>query len=81
MKAPILTGQCKTVYDYIENNSHITIDKIRKATLIKKPCMRCSEINQTWRLQNGLPIDGDMQIVITVGRNKHNEALKAIALL
>ncbi len=79
MKAPVLAGQWKLVYDYVKKHPHTTIREIRDATRAQKACMRISEINHIWREQNGIDHSTGLKHVITVGRNKYNEALKAIA--
>lgn len=68
------------VLDYLAAHPNRTIMQIRNATKIRKPCMRISEINYQWREQNGHPHSEGKNLIITAGRNKYREALKAIAI-
>lgn len=77
---PVLANQQKKVFDYVKKHPHCTIEEIRQATMIRKPCMRISEINQLWRQLNGIPHSTNTKIIGTFGRNKYREALKAIVV-
>lgn len=77
---PELANQQKRVFDYVKKHPHCTIEEIRQATMIRKPCMRISEINHAWRVLNGIPHSTKKKIIDTFGRNQYREALKAIAL-
>jgi len=75
-----LAPQQQTVFDYVAANPHCTIEQIRQATKIRKPCMRISEINYQWREENGYPHSEKKEIISTQGYNKYREAFKAIAI-
>lgn len=73
-----LAPQQQQVFDYLLAHPNSTIDQIRKATKIKKPCMRISEINHIWRDAKGIPqSEKKLRLIITSGFNKYREAIKS----
>jgi hypothetical protein len=67
-----LTGQRKSVYEYIRDNPACTVEAVRRATNATKADMRISEINFEYRKEHG------EDLIVNVGKNQYRQVLKSV---